>query len=180
MKPKKYKHFGWGSKRRNALHTQLRVGRSFLNAHGFAINLVDSDLCLCSRPESVSHFLNGCFLYTEERRLLYSSMEQLVPKFGNLSDKMKTEILLHGINIDSEEFDTRNSKIIYLVQDYIFKTKRFWFIFSPSQPFHPPLSLTFAAVVYFSTNLTIYIDQIHLLFTCIRHFLYLKRVRTPV
>ena len=125
MKPKKYKHFGWGSKRGNALHTQLRVGRSFLNAHGFAINLVDSDLCLCSRPESVSHFLNGCFLYTEERRLLYSSMEQLVPKFGNLSDKMKTDILLHGINIDSEEFDSRNSKIIYLVQDYIFKTKRF-------------------------------------------------------
>ena len=125
LKPKKYKHFNWGSKRGNALLTQLRVGRSFLNSHSFAINLADSDLCLCSRPESTRHYFNQCFLYTEERRVLYNSMEQLIPKFKTFSEKMKTDVLLNGINIDSEEFDSRNSKIIYLVQDFIFKTKRF-------------------------------------------------------
>ena len=81
LKPKKYKHFSWGSKRGNALLTQLRVGRSFLNGHSFAINLTDSDLCLCARPESVRHFFNECFLYTEERRILFDSIEQLIPKF---------------------------------------------------------------------------------------------------
>ena len=125
LKPKKYRHFGWGSKRGNTLHTQLRVGRSFLNAHGFAINLADSDLCLCARSESVIHYFTQCFLYTEERRRLYSSMEQLFPKFKTFSEKKKTDIFLHGINIDSEELDSRNFKIVYLVQDYILKTKRF-------------------------------------------------------
>ena len=125
MKPKKYRHFNWGSKQGNALLTQLRVGRSFLNAHGFAINLSDSDLCLCSRPESVLHYFTQCFLYTEERRVLYDSMEQLIPKFKNLKETNKLDIFLYGININSEEIDCRNSKIIYSVHNFIFKTKRF-------------------------------------------------------
>ena len=125
MKPKKYKHFNWGSKRGNALLTQLRVGRSFLNAHGFAINLSDTDLCLCARPESVLHYFTQCFLYTEERRVLYDSMEQLIPKFETLKEKTKLDIFLHGININSEEFDCRNAKIVYSVQNFILKTKRF-------------------------------------------------------
>ena len=125
MKPRKIRHYGWGSKRGNTLWTQLRVGRSFLNAHGFAINLSDSDLCLCSRSESVSHFFTECFLYAEERRLLYDSMEQILPKFKNYPIKTKLEILLNGINLNSEETDSRNSKIIYAVQNFILKTKRF-------------------------------------------------------
>ena len=125
MKPKKIKHYSWGSKRGNTLWTQLRVGRSFLNAHGFAINLADSDLCLCSRSESVQHFLTECFLFTEERNLLYDSMEQILPKFKTFPKKTKIEILLHGINLNSDEIDSRNGKIIYAVQNYILKTKRF-------------------------------------------------------
>ena len=125
LKPRRYKHFNWGCKRGNALLTQLRVGRSFLNGHSFSINLADSDLCLCARPESVRHYLTECFLYTEERRLLFNAMEQIIPKFKSFSMEKKTNILLYGINLDSEEIDSRNSKIVYLVQNFIFKTKRF-------------------------------------------------------
>ena len=125
LKPKKHKHFSWGSKRGNALQTQLRVGRSFLNAHSFSINLADSDLCLCSRSETTTHYLTQCFLYTEERRLLFNSIEQLIPKFSTFSNKKQSEILLNGINLNADETDVRNSKIVYLVQNFIFKTKRF-------------------------------------------------------
>ena len=125
LKPKKQRHFNWGSKRGNSLHTQLRVGRSFLNGHSFEINLADSNLCLCARPESVSHYFMECFLYTEERRSLFDSMEQLIPNFKKIPNKSKLNILLHGINLDSEEFDSRNAKIIYSVQNFILKTKRF-------------------------------------------------------
>ena len=125
IKPPKIRHYNWGSKRGNALWTQLRVGRSFLNSHGFAIHLAETDLCLCSRSESVSHFLTECFLYTEERKILYDSMEQILPKFKTLPNKTKLDILLHGINLHSEETDSRNSKIIFVVQNFILKTKRF-------------------------------------------------------
>ena len=66
-----------------------------------------------------------CFLYTEERRSLFDSMEQLIPNFKKIPNKSKLNILLHGINLDSEEFDSRNAKIIYSVQNFILKTKRF-------------------------------------------------------
>ena len=67
-KKKKVKHYSRGiSKYSNSLHTQLRVGQSYLNSHGFKINLREDDLCLCHRSETVSHFLLECFLYQEER-----------------------------------------------------------------------------------------------------------------
>ena len=125
LKPKRYKHFSRGSKRGNMLHTQLRVGRSFLNLHGFTIGLSDSPECLCHRTESVEHYLLHCFLYNEERRVLFSSAEQLIPKFANFSNKKKVDLLINGVNIDNDEIDSRNSPLFYAVQNYIFKTKRF-------------------------------------------------------
>ena len=125
FKPKKQKHFSRGSKRGNSLLTQLRVGRSLLNSHGYSINLADSDQCLCSRPETVSHFFNHCFLYQEERQLLVSKIEKIIPKFSRLSDKRKTEILLNGINLNSDEPDSRNVPLTFTVQNYILQTRRF-------------------------------------------------------
>ena len=107
------------------LHTQLRVGRSLLNSHRFTINQSESDLCLCSRTESVRHYLTECFLYTEERRVLYVSMEKLLPTFLSFSNDKKCYVLLNGIHLDSEEMDSRNYKIVYFVQNFIFKTKHF-------------------------------------------------------
>ena len=53
LKPKKQKHFRRGTKRGNSLLTQLRVGRSQLNAHKFTLGLSDTDKCVCERPETV-------------------------------------------------------------------------------------------------------------------------------
>ena len=128
--PKKQKHFNFGSKRGNSLLTQLRVGRSFLNSHGYTINLTESDLCLCSRPETVSHFLNHCFLYQEERKVLYDKVTKLLPKFNTFSDKIKTDYLLHGINLHSSEPDSRNVPLTLAVQNYILQTGRFLFLTS--------------------------------------------------
>ena len=51
------RHFNRGiSKYVNSLHTQLRLSRSLLAAHGFAIGLNDTNLCICSRPETTKHF----------------------------------------------------------------------------------------------------------------------------
>ena len=101
IKPKNHRHFSRGCKLGNVLHTRLRLGRSYLNSHCFEINLSDSDLCLCYRRESVQHYFTECFLYTLERRFLFSIVEKYVPNFVNFSDKKKTNILLHGINLDS-------------------------------------------------------------------------------
>ena len=125
VKPKKQKHFNRGCKRGNALLTQLRVGRSYLNSHGYSINLADSDQCNCSRTETVTHFFNQCFLYQQERQQLVEKIEKLIPKFSKLSDKRKTEILLFGINLNSDEPDSRNVPITLAAQTYILQTKRF-------------------------------------------------------
>ena len=63
-KIKRYSRGIW--KHANALHTQLRVGQSHLNCHGFKINLKQDDLCICYRSETTSHLFLECFLYQEE------------------------------------------------------------------------------------------------------------------
>ena len=125
FKPKRHKHFNRGSKRGNSLHTQLRVGRSQLNAHKFGLGLSETDKCLCERPETVSHFLNSCFLFQEERHALNTRMSRILPNFTTLSDKTKLKILLEGINLHSEEQDSRNIPIALAVQSFILQTKRF-------------------------------------------------------
>ena len=122
------KHFNRGiSKYANSLHTQLRLGRSFLSAHGFAIGIYNSDLCICSRPETTRHFFT-CFLYQEEQRLLHENMSKVIPKFSTYSLKHQIEIFMNGISSDP---DPRNISIVFAVQTYILQTKRF------NQP--PPL-----------------------------------------
>ena len=125
LKPKKHKHFSSGSKEGNKFLTQIRVGRSFLNAHAFTIGMSDSPSCLCDRIESTEHFLLHCFLFTEERKILFSSVQQQIPNFYNYSNNKKLEILLFGLNLESDEIDCRNKRIMISVQTFILKTKRF-------------------------------------------------------
>ena len=125
IKPKKIKHFSRGSKIGNKLQTQIRVGRSDLNLHKFTIGLSESPACICDRIESVDHYLLSCFLYTEERNILFSSVQQLVPTFNKFNNKQKLDLLLNGINLNSEEPDCRNVRIMILVQNFILKTNRF-------------------------------------------------------
>ena len=63
FKPKRHKHFNCGSKYGITLLCRLRLGRSFLKAHGFAINLINvcgaelkAHLIICL---TVINFLNN-------------------------------------------------------------------------------------------------------------------------
>ena len=137
-KVKKVRHFSRGiSKQSNSLHTQLRLGRSFLAAHGYAIGLNDSDLCLCWRPETTRHFFLECFIFQEERSNLFAKLSEILPKFITLTKAKQLETILFGINLDNEEPDPRNIPIVFAVQKYILETKTF---FAPPPPNHPPLT----------------------------------------
>ena len=116
--------FSFGSKIGNMHLTRLRVGRSFLNAHSFEINLSDTNLCNCWRTETVLHYVTECFLYNQERNILYDSMEQYIPNFLSLPNKRKLDILLYGINNNGDE-DCRNKCITLAMQNFILQTKRF-------------------------------------------------------
>ena len=125
LKPKKQKHFNRGSKRGNSLLTQLRVGRSHLNGHKFALGLSETDKCICGRPETVSHFLINCLIYHEQRHALNARLCQILPNYNLLPDKLKMKVLLEGINLHSDEPDSRNVRITLAVQCFILQTKRF-------------------------------------------------------
>ena len=131
LKPVKYRHFNRGvNKYSNALHCQLRIGRSFLKSHSFSINFSQDDLCLCNRPETTSHFLLNCFLFQLERESLLAKICQLYPPFSRKSMQQQTFILLNGINLENEVPDARNVQIFYAVQKFILQTKRFSKTFS--------------------------------------------------
>ena len=125
LKPKKHKHFSRGTRLGNSLLTHLRVGRSQLNVHRFALGLSDTEKCLCDRPETVSHYLNTCFLYSKERHALFTRVCQILPNFISLPDNLKMKVLLEGINLHSEEPDSRNIPLALATQSFIIQTKRF-------------------------------------------------------
>ena len=103
--------------------TRLRLGRSFLNSHAFAIGRSKNPSCLCHhKNETPLHYLE-CFLYTIERQSLIDQVSQSVTNFGCLSKNEQVDLLLFGIP-DNEEFQT-NIEICKLVQIYIIQTKRF-------------------------------------------------------
>ena len=126
FKPSKYKHFSKGNKYSNALLTRIRLQRSHLNAHQFEVGLAQSPKCLCESPhENSVHYLTQCFLYTEERRILYDQVEQIIPKFRSLNMKRQFEILTEGSEKDNPEMKYFNSKLLIWTQQFILKTKRF-------------------------------------------------------
>ena len=127
LKPRKYKHFFRGNKLGNSLLCQLRVGRTFLNSHSYSIGHAESPACLCHHPnETSSHFVLSCFLYQEERRILFDAVEQIAPfiKFISQPNHKKLDILLHGCDIDNDEMFHTNVKLQIAMQQFLLKTKR--------------------------------------------------------
>ena len=124
FKPKRHKHFARGSKRGNSLLTQLRVGRTFLNSHGFSIGLAESPACVCDRNETVEHYMLKCFLYAEERQILFSTVEQLLPNFRKMTQRKQLYVLLYGINLDIDVVDSRNLPLTFAVQKFLLTTNR--------------------------------------------------------
>ena len=147
-KHKKIKHFSRGlSKWSNSLHTQLRVGRSFLAADGFKINLVESNKCQqCQAvpdkpfklgPETASHYFLSCNKFDEKRTSLFEKMTQYVPNFRRLSQKRQIEILLSGINLENKVPDPSNLGLVSFLHLLILLSSSF-FLFSFLDFLFPP------------------------------------------
>ena len=126
LKPKRIKHFSKGSKIGNSLLARIRLHRSGLNSHKFAIGQSESPECSChSKHESSQHYLLDCFLYSCERQILFNQVEHFIPNFLSFNKSKKYEILLNGLKTDNPEFNTTNTSITIAVQKFILKTKRF-------------------------------------------------------
>ena len=97
LKVSKFKHFSYVSKLGNKLITRLRVGRSFLHSHSYAVGKAISPECSChARQETSRHYLLHCFLYTVERQNLLDLVSQHVPNFNQLPLYKQENILLFG------------------------------------------------------------------------------------
>ena len=125
-KPKRYRHFNVGSKTCNSLHTQLRVGRTLLNSHLFAIGLSPTPGCLCGATnESLQHFVLDCFLFSTERGTLMEKLENLTDvKLKNLNKTELLNIILFGESIDNPEKYHHKKQIFLSVQNFLRATKR--------------------------------------------------------
>ena len=127
-KPIKYKFFSkTGNKRGASLMTQLRVGRSYLNDHSFAIGLSDSAACSCaSAPrESTKHLVLECTNYTVQRQSLMGKVEQLLPLFKSFTKTKKLEVLLFGIYPENRDYYYINTSLQKAVQHFLIDTHRF-------------------------------------------------------
>ena len=127
LAPKKYKFLSRGDKAANRLLTRIRVGRSYLNAHSFKLQLTESPLCpKCKyHNESTSHFIQTCTAYNEERRTMLGVFEHYIPSFYTFNKQKQLDIILNGFDKDNDILFTTNVSLQYAVQNYIIKTKRF-------------------------------------------------------
>ena len=116
----------------------LQVGRSFLNAHGFAINLAATDKCsFCNKSETIKHYFFSCTKYKDQQTALFASIHDVFPEFSKKSIENKLQALLYGIYLNAPEPDSRNRIIAFKVQNFILQTGRFSKSFKPG-PFQPP------------------------------------------
>ena len=125
FKPKRNKHFNCGDKLSNSLLCRLRIGRSYLKIHSFAINLSSTDRCFCGVVDDNKHFLQSCFIFQAERATMMSKIYSILPNFHTLSSSKPIFILLNGINLESPLPDPRNRLIMFAVQKFITQTNRF-------------------------------------------------------
>lgn len=108
------KHFYFGDRRLQILHTRLRTKCSSLNYDIFLRRLNDSPLCRCGDLENVEHFLLQCPIYQQQRLTLL----QIISQHCQIS----SDLLLYGdISMPLET----NILIFEAVQKYIQDTKRF-------------------------------------------------------
>ena len=68
------KHFYFGDRQLQILHTRLRTKCSSLNYDSFLRRLNDSPLCSCSDLENAEHFLLQCPFYQQQRLALIQSI----------------------------------------------------------------------------------------------------------
>ena len=125
IKPHKNRLLSIGSRFGNAIHTQLRLGRSQLNDHLFSVRLSPTTKCLCGNLETTEHFLHDCFLYDVERKILHSELPGVLEKrLDKYSRRELTHILLYGEYSENPEKYQHNKILFRYVQKYLIQTKR--------------------------------------------------------
>ena len=76
--------------------------------------------------------------------VLLHNVMKVIPNFKKLSKCQQVEKILFGVNLNSSEYDCRNTEISFAIQKYILNTKRFCHdttISQSSQPSQTPPSL---------------------------------------
>ena len=125
IKPHKNRLLSIGSRFGNAIHTQLRLGRSQLNDHLFSVRLSPTTKCLCGNLETTEHFLHDCFLYDVERKILHSELPGVLEKrLDKYSRRELTHILLYGEYSENPEKYQHNKILFRYVQKFLIQTKR--------------------------------------------------------
>ena len=127
LKPQKFKHFNCGFKYQNSLHTQLRVGRSFLNSHMYEIGQSQTKSCQqCNfHTESCEHYLLDCTAFANLRVQMFNKLEGLLENnLKSYTKKSLCNILLTGEKPYLPDKFVHNKHIFFTVQTFIFKSKR--------------------------------------------------------
>ena len=116
-------YYELGSKIGNLLHTKLRVGMSDLNAHLYSVQKTPTPFCQCKNtPETTTHFLTQCQLYTHCRIKLFSTLSNILHyDFTQLPRNTQTHILLHGTQTSADEWDG----VARSFHQFLFETRRF-------------------------------------------------------
>ena len=129
LKPKRCKLYNIGTRYANSIHTQLRIGRSNLNSHLFAIGRSTTQGCMCNCPtETVEHVLLECFLYNTERQELFDYIRNtrhiLCSGLETYNKKSLVSVLLYGEFPHDYNRYPYNKLLFRAVQSFLVKTRR--------------------------------------------------------
>jgi hypothetical protein len=106
-----------GQREVNVKHAQLRMQCSKLNAHLFALHVIDSPDCSCGNNyEDCQHYLLHCPLFTVERQKMFQSLSAVVDL-----QTVDVHVLLSGSN--TVKLDV-NKLIFKAVHTYIVESDR--------------------------------------------------------
>ena len=75
-KPIVPKHYLFGNRKVQILHTRLRINCSVLNYDLYLKNIIDSPLCRCNNIETVKHFFLDCPFYNNQRITLVQTVSR--------------------------------------------------------------------------------------------------------
>ena len=75
-KPIVPKHYLFGNRKEQILHTRLRTNCSALNYDLYMKNIIDSPLCRCNNIETVKHFFLDCPNYNNQRITLMQTVSR--------------------------------------------------------------------------------------------------------
>ncbi len=117
------KHYCYGKRLQNILHTKLRLGCSDLNADKHYIGLVPSDMCECNlnEPENSSHYLLECGRNLVSKVKMLDTIHDIL-ELKNKVNLLNIQLLLHG---SSELSYNENCAVFEAVQVFIMESKRF-------------------------------------------------------